>query len=429
MRRKLAYRGTVISSDARFASLLDRRRAAVLLLVAASVSAAPAEAAPARQVTYQQWATGGQLARGSFQGTVRRGGKVVFDRPTASKRLRGRTYDVARWTSPLVTPGHLFTELVPSWRATTPGSSWVRVEVRGVTPSGASTGWDNVSRWAQTDAYVARKSLRPQPDGGAKVDYDTWVVSRGAKQWQLRVSFFRQRGTTAGPVLETIGAVVSRNATVVAATSKPLGIAAGRVLPVPAYSQMTHEGEYPEYDGGGEAWCSPTSTSMVLGYYGKLPAATEYAWVRKSYPDRFVAHAARMTFDHSFDGTGNWPFNTGYAAPRTGKAFVTRLANLQDAERFVAAGIPVVASIAFGKGQLTGAPISSTNGHLLVIVGFTATGDVVVNDPAAPGNGTVRRTYRRSQLEAAWLRRSGGIAYVVADKAHPLPARVGTRRW
>ena len=30
-------------------------------------------------------------------------------------------------------------------------------------------------------------------------------------------------------------------------------------------------GEYPQYGGGGEAWCSPTSTSMVLGYYEALP--------------------------------------------------------------------------------------------------------------------------------------------------------------
>ena len=48
------------------------------------------------------------------------------------------------------------------------------------------------------------------------------------------------------------------------------------------------------------------------------------------------------------------------------------------------AGIPLVASVSFGAGQLDGAPISSSNGHLLVIVGFEADGDVVVNDPAAP---------------------------------------------
>jgi hypothetical protein len=192
---------------------------------------------------------------------------------------------------------------------------------------------------------------------------------------------------------------------------------------------MIHEGEYPQYDGGGEAWCSPTSTSMVLAYYESLPAPSTYRWVDPTYADPWVDQAARSTYDYSFDGTGNWPFNTAYAAGLTGHAFVTRMRSLQDAERFVAAGIPVVASIAFGPGQLDGAPISSTNGHLLVIVGFTSTGDVVVNDPAAPRNRGVRRTYDRAQLEAAWLRGSGGLGYVVTDGAHPLPARAGATNW
>ncbi|HSV39212.1 MAG TPA: peptidase C39 family protein, partial [Nocardioidaceae bacterium] len=195
------------------------------------------------------------------------------------------------------------------------------------------------------------------------------------------------------------------------------------------FSQMLHEGEYPEYDNGGEAWCSPTSTSMVLAYYNALPRPKAYAWVDSDYRDRFVDHAARMTFDYSFEGTGNWPFNTAYAASRTGGAFVTRLRNLRDAERFIAAGIPVVASIAFGKGELTGAPISSTDGHLLVIVGFTANGDVVVNDPAAPTSHGVRRTYDRGQLEAAWLNGSGGVGYVISDAAHPLPPGTDSSPW
>ena len=62
---------------------------------------------------------------------------------------------------------------------------------------------------------------------------------------------------------------------------------------------------------------------------------------------------------------------------------MTRLRSLRQAERFIVAGIPLVASISFGPGELDGAPISSTNGHLLVIVGFRRNGDVVVNDPAA----------------------------------------------
>jgi hypothetical protein len=401
--------------------------AAALMVV--GLASPPAEAAAAKQVSYQRWATAKQFGKGLSEGTAVAGGKLVIAQAMGQRKLAGATYDWARWTSPLVAPGFDLTELVPSWTATTPGNSWVRIEVRGVTPTAASTGWDTISRWAAGDRYVKRTSLGTQPDGGASVSYDTWKVPGGSRQWQLRVTLFRRSGTSSTPTVDTIGAMSSRNATVATPTSKPLDVALGTVLPVPTYSQMIHEGEYPQFDGGGEAWCSPTSTSMVLGYYGRLPAKSSYAWVKPSYADRFVDHAARMTFDHSFEGTGNWPFNTAYAAGLTGRAFVTRLRSLQDAERFVAAGIPVVASISFGKGQLAGAPISSTNGHLLVIVGFTTGGDVVVNDPAAPKNSTVRRTYDRAQFDAAWMRRSGGLSYVIYDAAHPLPARAGATNW
>ena len=201
---------------------------------------------------------------------------------------------------------------------------------------------------------------------------------------------------------------------------------------------MVHTGEYPRFGGGGEAWCSPTSTTMVLAYYKRLPPASEYAWVRKSYGDRVVDHAARMTYDHGYDGTGNWPFNTAYAARQTGHAFVTRFRSLRGVEQMIRAGIPVVTSITFSRGRLSGAPISASNGHLVVVVGFTQAGDVVVNDPAAKTRAGVRRTYSRAQFEDAWLQRypyrggmrgSGGLAYVIRDTAHPLPPRAGSTSW
>jgi len=202
-----------------------------------------------------------------------------------------------------------------------------------------------------------------------------------------------------------------------------------RTLNVPRYSQMIHRGEYPQYGGGGEAWCSPTALSMLLGYYGALPSASNYAWVKNSYADPWVDHVARVVYDYGYEGAGNWAFNTAYAANLTTDAFVTRLKNLREAERFIAVGIPLAASISFARGQLNGAPISSTRGHLVVIAGFTRTGDVVVNDPAASGNSTVRRTYDRGQFEKAWLRRSSGTVYVVRDAAHPLPAWGSSRSW
>lgn len=71
-------------------------------------------------------------------------------------------------------------------------------------------------------------------------------------------------------------------------------------------------------------------------------------------------------------------------------------------------------------GELDGAPISSTAGHLLVIVGFREDGGVVV-DPAARNDRGVRRTYDRGQFEDVWLPASDGMVYVITDADHPLP--------
>ena len=206
------------------------------------------------------------------------------------------------------------------------------------------------------------------------MNVDTWRAAdaAGLVSWQLRVSLLRRTGaTTRTPRLTTVGAVASRLPDVSSVPTSAPGVARGVVLDVPRYSQMMHRGHYPAWGSGGEAWCSPTSTSMVLGYYDALPSAASYAWVPGGHVDPWVDAAARSTYDASYDGTGNWPFNTAYAAPLAGHAFVTRLRSLREAERYIAAGIPLVASVSFGPGELADAPISSTNGHLLVIVGFT----------------------------------------------------------
>ena len=74
-------------------------------------------------------------------------------------------------------------------------------------------------------------------------------------------------------------------------------------------------------------------------------------------------------------------------------------------------------------------PVSASNGHLVVIVGFTATGDPVVNDPAARTAAGVRHVYDRAEFENAWLPTSGGVVYVIHDAAHPLPAAPAQANW
>jgi hypothetical protein len=281
-----------------------------------------------------------------------------------------------------------------------------------------------LGRWTSSDKHVRRTSVPGQSDALGRVDVDTWKAAASASSYRLQVRLMRRAGaSSASPSVSFVGVVASRLPSSVPAVSAP-GVASGIVLDVPRYSQMVHRGEFSQYGGGGEAWCSPTSTAMVLGYYGRLPAPASYSWVG-SRPDPWVDEVARRTYDVAYKGTGNWPFNTAYAASRGLSAFVTRLRSLSEAESLVAAGIPVIASVSFSAGGLYGAPISSTAGHLVVIVGFTASGDVVVNDPAAASASGVRRTYDRAQFESVWLGGSGGTAYGIHDAAHPLPPAAG----
>lgn len=78
--------------------------------------------------------------------------------------------------------------------------------------------------------------------------------------------------------------------------------------------------------------------------------------------------------------------------------------------------IPLAVSIRFQAGELPGAPLSWSNGHLLVLAGFDARGNPVVNDPAAPSDATVKRTYPRAVFERLWLNHAGGMAYVMAPR-------------
>jgi hypothetical protein len=60
----------------------------------------------------------------------------------------------------------------------------------------------------------------------------------------------------------------------------------------------------------------------------------------------------------------------------------------------------------------------------MVIVGFDAAGNVVVNDPAShliASNDEVRTTYDRASFENAWVPHSGGLVYVIHPEGMPLP--------
>jgi len=384
----------------------------------------------AREIVYRQWTTAADFGTGTGAGTAITGDAVTLASPVGQLSYEDQTYDYATWTAPRVSPGFAGTELIPSWTADTPGGTWIQVEMRGVTEAGTLTKWYQLGRWAADDNQILRTSIPAQGDGDGFVAIDTVVTAdgRGWVGWDLRVTLLRPAGTTQTPILRSIGAVTSRlpdPGKLVASTPQA---AQGIVLDVPRYSQEIHIGEYPQWDGGGEAWCSPTSTSMVVSYWGTGPTPADYAWVDPAFADPWVDYAARHTYDYAYAGCGNWPFNTGYAGRFGLDGFVTRLRSLNEAELFIAAGIPLVASASFKKNEIPGLDYG-TGGHLMVLVGFTADGRPVLNDPFSPTNAEVRKPVGRAEWEAAWLNTSRGVVYVIHPGSVPLPAAPGQPNW
>ncbi|GLF96442.1 peptidase C39 family protein [Streptomyces yaizuensis] len=389
------------------------------------LTAAPAGARPAARpprnplVDNRFWTSYGDWRRGTADGVRALPGPrpaLLIGRPAGRTEYTdphtGRTtaWEYATWTSPVHRTRTAATEIIASWNASTPPGTWLQAELSGDYADGGRTPWFVMGRWASGDGDIRRASLDGQGDGRASVWTDTLAVDDPAGgtrlvAYRLRLTLHRRPGTRLTPVVRRAGAMASDipdRFTVPATVPSLLG--PGRELTVPRYSQNVHIGRYPEYDNGGEAWCSPTSSQMIVEYWGHRPSAADLAWVDPGYSDPQVCHAARATYDHQYEGCGNWAFNAAYAATHPGmNAVVTRLGSLTDAERLVRAGIPLITSQSFREEELTGAGYG-TAGHLMTVTGFTPGGDVIAGDPAAPGNEAVRRVYRRREWENIWLR-------------------------
>jgi hypothetical protein len=411
------------------------------LATALSVAPATAATAPTRVgIDFHQWRAPLDFLTGRFAGTRPTATGLTIGRPTGTVDYADPTlgttkpYDYATWTSPTHRIGFGATQLVASWNATTPQGTWLQVEMSGRTAAGAQTGWYVMGRWASGDTDIQRTSVPNQTDANGTVSVDTFESATDVTlaSYQLRVTLYRSTGSSVTPSLRMVGAMSSAVPDRFTVPASPLGGAEGITLPVPQFSQNIHTGQYPQYDGGGEAWCSPTSTEMVVEYWGKHPTPAQLSWVNPAYADPSVDVAARGTFDYDYQGAGNWPFNAAYAASYGLDAHVTRLHSLDELESYIKRGIPVVTSQSFEASELTGANYS-TSGHLMVVVGFTQSGDVVVNDPASSSDPAVRNVYHRHQFETVWLRTerplpsggvgggSGGVVYIITPHGMPLP--------
>lgn len=141
------------------------------------------------------------------------------------------------------------------------------------------------------------------------------------------------------------------------------------------------------------AVCSPTAVAMVTKT--DAGATRRRAW-----------HAPSRLF-------GVWPQNIWAAARAGHPAAIETASSWRDVMPFLQKA-PVIASIRFREGELDGAPLESTSGHMVVVRGVTGQ-SVIVNDPAAP-SGSVERRYPLAQFTRAWMTHRG-VFYVIDPSA------------
>lgn len=328
-------------------------------------------------------------------------GDLVLD-PTAIQQAsdkdgpaRDKTYVWGEATSaPLVSDAD-FDEMVVSWNAVCPPGSWIVIDARA-RKNNDWTAWYNLGWWSLDQSVIKRTSVKKQNDENGKVNTDTLYFTRPQRQVEVRMRLCSLKADVT-PRVKRIFVDVSKGVKVLPG-NQPYKSAWGTVLDVPEISQNS----YPP-DGG--VWCSPTSVTMVMNYWAAKKNLPEWTTdVRKT---------AAGVYDVTFGGTGNWVFNAAFAGCRAGLiAYVQRMDGYREIEKWIARGVPVILSI--DNNILHGWNNPGNAGHLIVCVGFDHEGNPVVNDPATrlEKGQTVRRTYQRDKLLAAWSD-SRGTAYII----------------
>ena len=290
--------------------------------------------------------------------------------------------------------GKSFDEVIPSWSARATNGSRLVFYVR---PMNESASEFCLGSWGQGEAVESsRTSINDQEDEFSKVITDTWILKSPSDEFVVRVDSIPGPDGTQ-PVLDRLNFVLTGQNKIASPGGLPLR---GTLLDVPLRAQMSYE--------NGGVLCSPTSVSMILGYWAK----------RMETPtlDFDVPEVQKGVFDPAWKGTGNWPFNVAFAASQPGMTgYVTRLRSVQDIEAFVACGVPVATSVSYG--HLKGKGKQNDDGHIVVIVGFQEDGTPIFNDP---GRNVVRMTYPRADFERAWAN-SKNTVYIIHPRGWATP--------
>ncbi|MBY0112478.1 MAG: C39 family peptidase [Phycisphaerales bacterium] len=326
-----------------------------------------------------------------------------------------------------------FMEALLSWNVDVPPGAGVRFEVRvGLRDRSADgsealtyswSDWLFLGEWGdlpprlpiRTEFEFASTGGKPRARGGIEVDALVSDQPLDAIQWRavavrgLPIAPAHDPGATTRPIVirrVAICTTASLDKTpqhVPLAPRTPPGRISsaeslaravhGYAIDVPFRSQRTPD---PLLSG---RLCSPTSVSMVLASHGV---------------SRPVFDVSSRAYDIRHDIFGNWPRNIQAAYALGVPGYLTRFSQWSDVYNTLDAGTPLVVSIQVKKGELRGAPYSETGGHLIVVRGYDAAGDLLVNDPASGEESKGRLVYKREDLQKVWMERTLGTTYVLS---------------
>ena len=326
-----------------------------------------------------------------------RGGQFIgFKSFSAFKKSPGAHAGEIVLSSPEIVARINWDELIASWNAETPDAAYLKIEVRAIFPAGP-TKYYTMGLWSANTNLYPRESVLNQKDADGDVATDTLRLKRPCDRLQVRLTLGGHHDQK--PKLKFLGLQLTD--TSVTPSVLPSNAAAlGKTLSVPERSQMV-------YTNGG-VLCSPTAVSMIMGYWSRQ--------LKRPELDRDVPDIVNAIYDAKWKGTGNWPFNTAYAGSYRGiRAYVDRMTDLAEVEDWIAAGVPVALSVCSDRLHHRG---PGPNGHLVVCVGFTESGDPVVNDPGTSRD--IRRVYPRNDLLYAWAY-SRNAVYLIYPEDHEIP--------
>ncbi|HEY3414532.1 MAG TPA: C39 family peptidase [Armatimonadota bacterium] len=296
--------------------------------------------------------------------------------------------------------GFGFNTAVASWNADCPAGTWVKVELQTSTDNGADwSPWFEMAMWGDpvfVDKDLPSGKVKAGKEG--KVNEDTLELAAKATRLRYRVRLHTEYPAVT-PVVSLIAVTVVDKTHEVTPDDGP-GPAWGKEVAADFRSQL--------WEAGDISWriCGPTSMGMALTSHGvKLP----------------TAEVARAAWDNVNRIYGNWPFLTAAGSDlmrrnldsipslpgkrKVCHAYVSWLPGWKPVEDEILKGNPVVISLAFAKGVLRGGPLDETDGHLILVRGFTKDGDVICNDPASRTEKGGRVIYDRKELLEA---RKGG---------------------